>query len=184
MKIRTGFSNPNTCIINGDCSSDLLKNLFNNITFPFNTGTEAYKLDIDDFTIDESLEVSTDKDLGIPFPEPHPVISDVILPEQLPYGKAVFVDPYEFAISAGLLKRYKDAYMPVYGGQMRSITAFLSTWNAKMKKYRENNGIPVPALPTPKELSRKIFVPSRKKRVSENSIRMYLKDADLPVVNQ
>ena len=81
MKIRTGFSNPNTCIINGDCSSDLLKNLFNNITFPFNTGTEAYKLDIDDFTIDESLEVSTDKDLGIPFPEPHPVISDVILPE-------------------------------------------------------------------------------------------------------
>ena len=67
---------------------------------------------------------------------------------------------------------------------MRSITAFLSTWNAKMKKYRENNGIPVPALPTPKELSRKIFVPSRKKRVSENSIRMYLKDADLPVVNQ
>ena len=116
MKIRTDFSNPNTCIINGDCSSDLLKNLFNNITFPFNTGTEAYKLDIDDFTIDESLEVSTDKDLGIPFPEPHPVISDVILPEQLPYGKAVFVDPYEFAINAGLLKRYKDAYMPVYGG--------------------------------------------------------------------
>ncbi|MBO8435575.1 MAG: hypothetical protein IAA97_01160 [Spirochaetes bacterium] len=120
---------------------------------------------------------------------------DETLPVCLPYGANIITDPYEFAIKAGLLKKVRGGYMPQYAGQIRSIQSFLVAWNDAMIKYRTKYNAYAPALPTPRDLSRKIIVPPRKKKsgsknagtkrfVSEDGVRQYLKNAGIPVSKQ
>ena len=84
----------------------------------------------------------------------------------------IITDPFEFAVSKGLLKMRCDGkYEPRYSLDISSVEKLIRVWTKEMKYYREEHNTSTPALPKAKELAENIWVPKTKKLLSRDSAR-------------
>lgn len=87
----------------------------------------------------------------------------------------IITNPFEFAISKGLLKKRSDGtYEPIYSLRVSNIKEFIRVWEREMKCYRDQHHTSTPALPNAKALAGNIWVPKTKRLLSGDSARKYI----------